>query len=198
MPLTEPESFVRTAGPRTPPGCYDIDRRHSRVELRSPLPWSRGGPGEFTDFAGRIHVDGAASGGIGVYVCAHTGSLRSATGRRDRVLTGPDVLDSAVFPMLSCRFEHFGHSGGTARRRARGHLFIKDLELPVQASFRLDEAGSDAMGARLRLSLTTEFDPADWGVSWRTPVRRAVTVWERTRLLLTLSASRSPAPRLAS
>ncbi len=114
--------------------------------------------GHFTRFTGRLTVDGTTPAHCRVEIRVETASLVMQESAYDRMVTGPDFLDAADYPVLAfqgaCRPAH----GGGEITRIDGNLQLHGRAGPLALSVHQD-AGNFIAEAALRRSA--------WGVAGR-------------------------------
>ncbi len=114
--------------------------------------------GHFTRFSGRLTVDATAPALCRVEIRVETASLVMQESAYDRMVTGPDFLDAADYPVLAfqgtCRPAH----GGGEITHIDGNLQLHGMAGPLALSVHQD-AGRFVAEAALRR--------AAWGIAGR-------------------------------
>lgn len=171
-------------------GLYTVDPAHSTVGFSVRHAMVTDIRGRFGDFEGLLKLDGRHPGRSEAYLSVQTGSLDTGHRQRDARVTGPDLLDSATFPLMS--FRSAGVVADGDRFRMSGYLRIKDVELPVRVDLGFGGASRDASGRRrVGFEGTATLHRSDWGLDWNTPLPTGgVLVSDKVRLLLDISAVR--------
>ncbi|MFD1271609.1 YceI family protein [Streptomyces kaempferi] len=141
----EEATVSRPAPHEEPTGVYIIDPVRSAIGFSARRAMIADVRGNFTDFEGLLKLDGARPTRSEVYLSAQTGSADTGCRERDAYVTGPELLDSATFPLLSFRSTGVLDAGDD-RLRLAGFLRIKDVELPVHLGLELRATSRDAYG----------------------------------------------------
>ncbi|GGJ38640.1 YceI family protein [Streptomyces brasiliensis] len=181
---------VRTADPYKPPtGVYTVDPARSTIGFSVRHAVITNVRGKFTAFEGLLKLDGPRSARSAAYLSVQTGSLDTGMRDRDAQLTGPDLLDSATFPLMAFRSAAIVDSGEDQFRMS-GYLQIKDVELPLHIDLEFGGATWDANGQhRVGFQGTTTLRRSDWGLDWNAPLETgSVLISDKVKLILDISA----------
>ncbi len=114
--------------------------------------------GHFTRFTGRLTVDGTTPGQCRVEIRVETASLVMQESAYDRMVTGPDFLDAADYPVLAYQGACRPARGGGEITRIDGNLQLHGTAGPLALSVHQD-ADSFVAEAVLRRGA--------WGVAGR-------------------------------
>ncbi|MFF2993288.1 YceI family protein [Streptomyces sp. NPDC057950] len=141
----EEATVSRPAPDEESTGVYIIDPVRSAIGFSARRAMIADVRGNFTDFEGLLKLDGARPTRSEVYLSAQTGSADTGCRERDAYVTGPELLDSATFPLLSFRSTGVLDAGDD-RLHLAGFLRIKGIELPVHLGLELRATSRDAYG----------------------------------------------------
>lgn len=176
-------------------GVYLIDPLRTTIGFSVRRAMIANLRGRFTDFEGLLALDGRRPHRSRAYMSVQTGSLSTGMRERDAQLTGPDYLDSAMFPLMAFRSTGIVHLGED-RFRMSGSLRIKDVVLPLHIDLASGRVGRDAYGThRVGFQGTATLRRSDWGLNRNTSLgARDLLIGDTVTLTLGICAVRPELP----
>jgi polyisoprenoid-binding protein YceI len=148
--------------------------------------------GQFTEFAGRAHLDGDDPSKSSVRLTIQAASIQTASARRDDHLRTAflDIPDHPAITFSSTDVEQLSETSF----RLTGDLTIRGTTKPVTVDFELSGAGYDQQGAfRAGFRGTVTINRRDWGVSWNAVLEGGgVLVSHQVTLEFNVAAVREP------
>lgn len=117
--------------------------------------------GRFESFDADVRFDAAALDESSVQVTVDVGSVRTADGERDEILTGAGWFEATTFPVARFAADAFAPAGDGFV--ADGELTIRDTTRPVRVEFQLADG---------RLTARAILDRLDFGLGqgdWADP-----------------------------
>jgi polyisoprenoid-binding protein YceI len=151
-------------------GDYTIDTSHSRLGFQARHAMVTKVRGSFTDFEGRIHIDGEDPARSGAQVTVSMASVQSGNADRDAHLRSADFFDVEHFPTMT-----FSSTSAEAldddTYRLVGDLTIRDVTWPVALDLAFTGAVHDPFGnQRLGFEGSLVINRRDWGLGWNMPL----------------------------
>jgi polyisoprenoid-binding protein YceI len=192
MPRNRNGLVVLTGHPhQTRSGVYIVDPTLSTVGFFVPHAMVANVRGKFTAFEGLLKLDGSNRTPSEAYLSVQTGSLETGMPDRDAHLTGPELLDSATFPLMAFRSVAIIGTGDDVFRMS-GYLRIKDVELPLHVALEFRGAARDALGRdSVGFEGSATLRRSDWGLD-RSSLSDmgGVLISDKVKLLLDITAVR--------
>lgn len=150
-------------------GDYVIDPSHSRVGFVARHAVVTKVRGQFTEFEGKLHLDGedpSASTGV---VTIQAKSIDTKNADRDNHLRSNDFLAMEEYPTITATVT--GIEGGPEQWQVTVDLTIRGVTKPVTFEVDFLGAGKDPWGnTRVGFEGSAEINRKDWGVSWNVPI----------------------------
>ncbi len=148
---------------------WEIDPRHTVVELSVKHMMFTTVRGRFKQVAGRIVVDDDNPDNSSVEVTIDAASMDTGVADRDAHLRSADFLDVGNHPSIEFRSRKvegaYEKPGDTFK--VHGDLTIRGKTLPVTLDASFEGRGKDPWGKdRAGFSASTEIDRRDWGLVW--------------------------------
>ncbi len=157
--MTTP-SASQAADPLTGPASWQLDPAGSSVAIRAKSIWGLVTVrGSFTGIrgTGEIHADGSASGRIEI----DAASIDTKNAKRDTHLRSRDFFNADAHPQIVAEIGPVTRLDDE-RAAVAGSLTINGITGPVQLTAKITEATDQAV----TLLAETEFDRADFGMTW--------------------------------
>lgn len=146
-------------------GDYILDPAGTRIGFVARQAIFTTVRGQFTEFAGRVHLDGDDPSKSSARLTIQAASIQTASARRDDHLRRAflDTSDHPAITFTSTGAEQLSETSF----RLTGDLTIRGTTKPVAADFELTGAGYDQQGAfRAGFQGTVTINRRDWGVGW--------------------------------
>jgi polyisoprenoid-binding protein YceI len=145
-----------------PAGTWAADPVHSNVSFEIVYSGVNAFRGSFTDFAATLN-------GSSLEGSAKVASVDVKDEQLNGHLQTPDFFDSERHPEISFKATEL-HRNEDGTVEGAGELTIKGVTSPVQLSGKISAPATDPFGReRIGLSLETEIDRTQYGVSWNAP-----------------------------
>ncbi|MCZ4123504.1 YceI family protein [Streptomyces sp. H39-S7] len=157
-----------------PPGTWTIDPAHSSVTATAQHLGISSVQGRFTEFAGRIEIDGrtAASSVVAIIEAA---SIDTGNTLRDGHLRSPDFLDTEAHSKILYRSTGGLEPAGEDRWTVQGELTLHGVTRPVDLDLAYLGTGPDPWGGvRTAFRATTELRRADFAMNYNQVVQAGI------------------------
>jgi polyisoprenoid-binding protein YceI len=141
-------------------GTYTLHPEHCAVEL-SVRQLTRTVRARVTPLDGELHLDADDPASSSVWIDLDAASVTTGHPDRDRVVTGPELLDTVRYPFL--RFESRTVEPARGDRwTVTGDLYVRDLVGEVDLEVRRLETPDD----RVALVASTSLHRSSFGLLW--------------------------------
>jgi len=162
---------------------YTVDQSHSEVGFSVRHMGITSVKGSFTQFQGKIEMDGGALKGMEADIDA--ASIHTRDAQRDQHLRSADFFDVDNHPRLifkSTKVEALGQN----RYRVTGDLTMRGVTKPVVLNVETTPETKDPWGKnRIGFSATGELDRKEWGLRWNTILEAGgLLVGDRVQILI--------------
>jgi len=148
------------------PDTLTIDRAHSVIGFTARHLVVTTVRGQFTDFDGKIEVEGTDHNTLKADVAIKTASVSTNTDQRDEHLRSADFFDAEKYPEM--RFVSTGVvKKGENAYVLKGDLTIKDVTRPVELDATVEGSFNDPYGnERTGVTLRGQINREDWGLTY--------------------------------
>jgi polyisoprenoid-binding protein YceI len=145
-------------------GDYILDPAGTRIGFVARQAIFTPVRGQFTEFAGRAHLDGDDPSKSSARLTIQAASIQTASARRDDHLRKVflDTPDHPAITFTSTGAEQLSETSF----RLTGDLTLRGTTKPVTVDFELTGAGHDQGAFRACFQGTVTINRRDWGVSW--------------------------------
>jgi len=172
-------------------GDYDIDPTHSRLGFAAKHAMIATVRGQFSVYAGDVHLDEENPGNSTVTLEIDAASVDTGNADRDAHLRTPDFFDLENHPKItftSTKVEKVDDDLYTLI----GDLSINGKSNPVSVEFELTGTSNDPWGNfRAGFEGRTTVNRRDWGLAWNVALDKGgVLVSEKVKLEFDISAVR--------
>lgn len=173
-------------------GDYTIDPAHSRIGFTVRHAMITNVRGEFTEYEGSLHLDGADPARSTAELTIKVASVDTSQAQRDEHLRTGDFFDAGTYPQITFRSTS-AEQAGDGTYRLHGNLTIKDVTRPVTLDLEYTGSATDLYGAnRAGFEGGTTIDRTDWGLTYNAALETGgVLIGERVKLVLDISAVKS-------
>ncbi|GAA1394120.1 YceI family protein [Kitasatospora putterlickiae] len=170
-------------------GDWTIDATHSEIGFSVRHAMVTNVKGRFTEYDGRLHLDGATPTNSSAELVIKIGSIDTNQAQRDEHLRTSDFFAAETFPEMSFR--------STSAERVRddsyrmtGNLTIKDVTRPIVLDLDYTGAAVDAYGVdRVGFEGKAVLDRTDWGLTYNAALETGgVLIGEKVKLTFEISA----------
>lgn len=170
-------------------GTWALDPSHTRIGFSAKHAMVTTVRGQFEDFAGSLHLDGANPGASAAELTIQTASIATGNTDRDTHVRGNDFLDVETFPTLTFASTGVDYDGGDEFVMA-GNLTIRDATRPVEIKVDLEGVSTDPFGNdRIGFSGHTVISRKDFGLVWNVALEAGgVLVSDKVKITLDVSA----------
>jgi polyisoprenoid-binding protein YceI len=170
-------------------GDYTIDPAHSRIGFTVRHAMVTNVRGEFTEYEGKLHLDGADPTKSSAELVIKVASINTSQAQRDEHLRTGDFFAAETYPEITFRSTS-AEEVGDDTYRLHGDLTIKDVTRPVTLDLEFTGAATDLYGAnRVGFEGGTTVDRTDWGLSYNAALETGgVLISEKVKLVLDISA----------
>ncbi len=170
-------------------GDYEIDVAHSRLGFVARHAMVTSVRGQFTDFAGRLHLDAEDPTRSTAQVTIKVASINTGQEQRDAHLRSPDFFDVETYPEMtftSTRAEQVGEDAF----RLTGDLTIRDVTRPVTLDVTYNGSAKDPFGnLRAGFEGRATVNRKDWNLTWNAALETGgFLVSDKIRLEFDVSA----------
>jgi polyisoprenoid-binding protein YceI len=172
-------------------GDYELDQHHTRIGFAARHAMVTKVRGEFADFTGRVHVEGADLSRSGVELRIKAASINTHNEQRDAHLRSNDFLAMDEYPEITF-FSTAVQPLDDETVRVTGDLTVRGVSKPVSIDFHYTGSATDPYGnLRVGFEGTTTINRKDWGVNWNAVLEGGgVMVSEKVNLEFDVSAIR--------
>lgn len=194
------KNTTATAAPAAPQGPdlahltgdYAIDATHSKIGFAVRHAMVTNVRGEFTEYEGKLHLDGANPAASSAELVIKVASIHTNQAQRDEHLRTGDFFDAASFPEITFKSTSAERIHGDTYRM-HGDLTIKGTSRPVVLDLEFTGAATDLYGAnRVGFEGGTSVDRTDWGLTYNAALETGgVLIGEKVKLTLDISAVRA-------
>jgi len=193
------ESETATAAPTTTAtaaaglshltGDYTVDHTHSRVGFTVRHAMVTNMRGAFSEFEGRLHLDGTDPSKSTAELVIKVASINSAQAARDEHLLNDDFLAADKYPEITFRSTSAEALGGEDYRM-QGDLTIKGVTRPVTLDLEYNGTAVDPYGiSRVGFEGAATINRSDWGLTYNAALETGgVLIGEKIKLTFDVSA----------
>lgn len=173
-------------------GDWTIDPAHSEIGFSVRHAMITTVRGRFTEYEGRLHLDGADPAKSAAEVSIKVASIDTNQAQRDEHLRTGDFFDVANHPEITFRSTAAEILGDNAYRLT-GDLTVKDVTKPVTIDFTFNGAAKDAYGnERVGFEGAVTVNRTDWGLTYNAALETGgVLISEKAKLTFDISAIRN-------
>ncbi|MBR7829715.1 YceI family protein [Actinospica sp. MGRD01-02] len=170
-------------------GDYTIDPAHSRIGFTVRHAMVTNVRGEFNEYEGKLHLDGADPSKSSAELVIKVASINTNQAQRDEHLRTGDFFAAETYPEITFRSTSAEQVGEDVYR-LHGDLTIKDVTRPVTLDLEFTGAATDLYGAnRAGFEGGTTVDRTDWGLTYNAALETGgVLIGEKVKLILDISA----------
>ncbi|GAA2137542.1 YceI family protein [Kitasatospora kazusensis] len=170
-------------------GDYAIDATHSRVGFAVRHAMVTNVRGEFTEYEGKLHLDGDNPGDSSAELVIKVGSINTNQAQRDEHLRTGDFFAAETYPEITFRSTSAEQVNGDSYRMA-GDLTIKDTTRPVVLDLEFSGSAKDVYGnERVGFEGSTTVDRTAWGLTYNAALETGgVLIGEKVKLSFDISA----------
>ncbi|RKE19818.1 YceI family protein [Streptomyces sp. TLI_171] len=173
-------------------GDYTIDPAHSKIGFAVRHAMVTNVRGEFTEYEGKLHLDGANPAASTAELTIKVPSISTGQAQRDEHLRTGDFFDAAAHPEITFKSTSAEQVDGDTYR-LHGDLSIKGTTRPVVLDLEFTGAATDVYGAnRVGFEGGTTVDRTSWGLTYNAALETGgVLIGEKVKLTLDISAVRA-------
>ncbi|MFD8481199.1 YceI family protein [Kitasatospora sp. NPDC059673] len=173
-------------------GDYTIDSTHSKIGFAVRHAMVTNVRGEFTEYEGKLHLDGANPTASTAELVIKVASIHTNQAQRDEHLRTGDFFDATTFPEITFKSTSAEQIDGDTYRM-HGDLTIKGTSRPVVLDLEFTGAATDLYGAnRVGFEGGTTVDRTTWGLTYNAALETGgVLIGEKVKLTLDISAVRA-------
>ncbi|MBR7833111.1 YceI family protein [Actinospica durhamensis] len=173
-------------------GDYTIDPAHSRIGFAVRHAMVTNVRGEFTEYEGKLHLDGADPAKSTAELVIKVASIDTKQAQRDEHLRTGDFFAAEKYPEITFRSTS-AEEVGDDTYRLHGELSIKDVTRPITLDLEFTGAATDPYGLnRAGFEGGTTVDRTDWGLTYNAALETGgVLIGEKIKLTLDISAVKS-------
>jgi polyisoprenoid-binding protein YceI len=170
-------------------GDYTIDPAHSRIGFTVRHAMVTNVRGEFNEYEGKLHLDGADPSKSTAELVVKVASINTNQAQRDEHLRTGDFFAAETYPEITFRSTS-AEQVDEDTYRLHGDLTIKDVTRPVALDLEFTGAATDPYGAeRAGFEGGTTVDRTDWGLTYNAALETGgVLIGEKVKLILDISA----------
>ena len=170
-------------------GDYTIDPVHSRIGFAVRHAMVTNVRGEFTEYEGKLHLDGAEPANSTAELVIKVASIDTKQTQRDEHLRTGDFLSADTHPEITFRSTSAERVDGDTYR-LHGDLAIKGTSRPVVLDLEFTGAATDPYGLnRVGFEGGTTLDRTAWGLTYNAALETGgVLIGEKVKLTLDISA----------
>jgi polyisoprenoid-binding protein YceI len=170
-------------------GDYSIDPAHSKIGFAVRHAMVTNVRGEFTEYEGKLHLDGADPSKSSAELVIKVASVDTRQAQRDEHLRTGDFFEAETYPEITFRSTS-AEEVGDDTYRLHGDLTIKDVTRPVTLDLEFTGAATDLYGAnRAGFEGGTTVDRTSWGLTYNAALETGgVLIGEKVKLVLDISA----------
>lgn len=171
-------------------GDYTIDPAHSRIGFAVRHAMVTNVRGEFDEYEGKLHLDGADPSKSTAELVIKVASIDTKQAQRDEHLRTGDFFAAETYAEITFRSTsaEVVHHGDTYR--LHGDLTIKDVTKPITLDLEYTGSSVDPYGAnRVGFEGGTTVDRNDWGLTYNAALETGgVLISDKVKLVLDISA----------
>ncbi|MDH6116969.1 YceI family protein [Kitasatospora sp. GAS204B] len=173
-------------------GDYTIDTTHSRIGFTVRHAMVTNVRGEFTDYHGKLHLDGSDPAASTVELVIQVASVDTGNEQRDGHLRTGDFFAVETHPEITFRSTAAAQLDAETYR-LHGDLTIKGTTRPVVLDLEFTGSAVDPYGIqRLGFEGSTTVDRTDFGLSYNAALETGgVLIGEKVKLSFDVSAVRA-------
>jgi polyisoprenoid-binding protein YceI len=169
-------------------GDWTLDPSHTRIGFSARHAMVTTVRGQFKEFEGTAHIDGANPSASTVSVTIKGGSIDTGNADRDAHLRSGDFFENEAYPditFVSTSVERDGDDWAVT-----GDLTIKGTSKPVTVVFETTGSAKDPFGnTRAGFEGTATINRKDWGINWNAALETGgVLVSDKVKLEFDVSA----------
>lgn len=170
-------------------GDYTVDHTHSRVGFTVRHAMVTNMRGAFSEFEGKLHLDGTDPSKSTAELVIKVASINSAQAARDEHLLNDDFLAADKYPEITFRSTSAEAVDGETYRM-RGDLTIKGVTRPVTIDLEFNGTAIDPYGLnRVGFEGTATINRSDWGLTYNAALESGgVLIGEKIKLTFDVSA----------
>ncbi|MEE1786818.1 YceI family protein [Streptomyces sp. SP17BM10] len=170
-------------------GDWAIDTTHSEVGFSVRHAMVTNVKGRFTDYEGKLHLDGAAPGNSSAELVINVASIDTNQAQRDEHLRTGDFFAVDAHPEIRFRSTSAERLRGDSYRMT-GDLTIKGTTRPIVLDLDYTGSATDAYGAeRVGFEGTAVVDRTEFGLTYNAALETGgVLIGEKVKLSFDISA----------
>ena len=170
-------------------GDYTIDPAHSRIGFAVRHAMVTNVRGEFTEYEGKLHLDGAEPAKSSAELVIKVASIDTKQAQRDEHLRTGDFFNAETYPEITFRSTS-AEEVGDDTYRLHGDLTIKGTTRPITLDLEFTGAATDPYGAnRAGFEGGTTVDRTAFGLTYNAALETGgVLIGEKVKLTLDISA----------
>lgn len=170
-------------------GDYTIDPTHSRIGFSVRHAMVTNVRGQFTEYEGKLHLDGANPANSTAELVIKVASVDTSQAQRDEHLRTGDFFEAEAHPEITFRSTS-AEEVGEDTYRLHGDLTIKGVTKPVALDLEFTGAATDPYGLnRAGFEGGTTVDRTAWGLTYNAALETGgVLIGEKVKLVLDISA----------
>ncbi|KJS61268.1 YceI family protein [Streptomyces rubellomurinus] len=175
-------------------GDWAIDTMHSEVGFSVRHAMVTNVKGRFTEYDGKLHLDGAAPANSSAELVIKVASIDTNQAQRDEHLRTGDFFAADSYPEIRFRSTSVERLNGDTYRM-HGDLTIKDATRPVVLDLEYTGSATDAYGAeRVGFEGTAVVDRTEFGLTYNAALETGgVLIGEKVKLSFDISAVKAAA-----
>jgi polyisoprenoid-binding protein YceI len=173
-------------------GDYTIDPTHSRIGFSVRHAMVTNVRGQFTEYEGKLHLDGANPAASTAELVIKVASVDTSQAQRDEHLRTGDFFNAETYPEITFRSTS-AEEVGDDTYRLHGDLTIKGVTKQVSLDLEFTGAATDPYGLnRAGFEGGTTVDRTTWGLTYNAALETGgVLIGEKVKLVLDISAVKS-------
>ena len=173
-------------------GDYTIDPAHSRIGFAVRHAMVTNVRGEFAEYEGKLHLDGANPANSTAELVIKVGSVDTNQAQRDEHLRTGDFFTAETYPEITFTSTS-AEEVGDDTYRLHGDLTIKGVTRPITLDLEFTGSATDPYGLnRVGFEGGTTLDRTDWGLTYNAALETGgVLIGEKVKLVLDVSAVKS-------
>ncbi|MFJ3214624.1 YceI family protein [Kitasatospora sp. NPDC086801] len=170
-------------------GDWTIDTTHSEVAFSVRHAMVTNVKGRFTEYDGKLHLDGSAPGNSSADLVIKVASIDTNQAQRDEHLRTGDFFAADTYPEIRFRSTAAERLRGDTYRMS-GELTIKDTTRPVVLDLEYTGSATDAYGAeRVGFEGSAVLDRTAFGLTYNAALETGgVLIGEKVKLSFDISA----------
>ncbi|MEU6668730.1 YceI family protein [Streptomyces sp. NPDC046727] len=170
-------------------GDYTIDPAHSTIGFVARHAMVTNVKGNFQDFTGTLHLDGADPSRSTATLDVEMASIDTGNTDRDGHLKSSDFFKIDEFPTMTFRSTKAEALGGDDYR-ITGDLSLLGVTKSISIDLEFNGAATDPFGnARVGFEGKTEILRSEWGLTWNAALETGgVLVSDKIKLVFDISA----------